>query len=65
MPVLAAELSEFVVTHAEHGRLEGDAGELTPNGYRLVVRCPCGVTFRRWITPREAAEDLAILARRK
>jgi hypothetical protein len=63
MPILAAELSEFVVTHAEHGRLEGDAGELTPNGYRLVVTCSCGVTFHRWITPQEAAENLAILAR--
>ena len=63
MPILAAELSEFVARHAEHGRLEGDAGELTPNGYRLVVTCPCGVTFRRWITTQEAAEDLAILAR--
>jgi hypothetical protein len=35
----------------------------TPNGYRLEVACPCGVMFERWITPREATEDLAILAR--
>jgi hypothetical protein len=35
---------------------------VTPNGYRLEIPCPCGVTFERWITPREAAEDLAMLA---
>ena len=64
MPLLAAELGEFVATHRAHGRLESDAGELTPNGYRLTVICPCGVTFHRWITPQEAAEDLAVLARR-
>ena len=49
--------------HQPHGELTGDAGELTPNGYRLEVACPCGVTFMRWVTPREAAENLAILAR--
>jgi hypothetical protein len=37
---------------------------LTPTGYWLVVTCPCGTTFLRWITREEAAEDLAILARR-
>ena len=45
-------------------RLESDAGELPPNGYRLTVAGPCDVTSHRWITPQEAAEDLAVLARR-
>jgi hypothetical protein len=53
-----------VETHRAHGRLEGDTGDLTPNGYRLAVACACGVTFHRWVTPREAAEDLVVLARR-
>jgi hypothetical protein len=34
-----------------------------PNGYRLTVACPCGVTFHRWITPQDAAIDMALLAR--
>ena len=49
--------------HRPHGTLTATTGELTPNGYRLEVACPCGVTFERWITPREAAQGLAILAR--
>jgi hypothetical protein len=40
-----------------------ETGPLTPNGSRLTVACPCGVTFERWITPEEAARDLAMLAR--
>ena len=43
--------------------LTATTGELTRDGYRLEVACPCGVTFERWITPEEAAEDLVILAR--
>ena len=57
MPSLAAELSEFVVTHAGHGHLESDGGELMPTGYWLVVTCPCGTTFHRWITPEEVVAD--------
>ena len=60
---LLADLEDFVTDHRPHGALMGDAGEVTPNGYRLEVSCPCGVTFERWVTPQEAAEDLAILVR--
>jgi len=60
---LLADLEDFVTEHRPHGTLEATTGELTPNGYRLEVACSCGVTFERWITPREAAEDLAVLAR--
>ena len=48
--MLAADLTDFVAAHRDHGQLEGDAGELT-NGYRLRVACRWGVTFHRWITP--------------
>jgi hypothetical protein len=48
---------------APNGPLTSDTGPLTPNGYRLIVACPCGVTFERWITPEEAARDLVMLAR--
>ena len=60
---LLADLEEFVTEHQPHDTLTGDAGEPTPNGYRLWICCPCGVTFERWVTALEAAEDLAILAR--
>jgi len=60
---LTDELEEFVDDHRPHGALSADTGQLTPNGYRLEVFCRCGVTFERWITPREAAEDFAVLAR--
>ena len=61
---VTADLEAFLQTHRLHGDLEGDTGDLTPNGYRLVVACTCGVTFQRWVTPEEAAEDLAVLIRR-
>jgi hypothetical protein len=61
---LLSDLEEFGREHRPHGTLTPSAnGDITPNGYRLEVACPCGVVFERWITPREAAEDLHILAR--
>ena len=60
---LLADLEDFVTQHRPHGTLTATTGELTPNGYRLEVACPCGATFERWITLREAAEDLAMVAR--
>lgn len=62
-PPLLADLEESVGFHRAHGELHADASEPAPNGYRLTVACPCGVTFQRWITPQDAAIDLALLAR--
>jgi hypothetical protein len=59
---LLGDLEDFVAEHRPHGTLGATTGDLTPNGYRLEVACPCGVTFERWITPREGVEDLAVLA---
>jgi hypothetical protein len=61
--MLTADLEDFVTGHRSHGPLTPDTGPFTPNGYRLTVECPCGVTFERWITPEEAARDLLTLAR--
>jgi hypothetical protein len=55
--MLTADLKDFARGHRTHGPLTPDTGPLTPNGYRLTVACPCGVTFERWITPEEAARD--------
>jgi hypothetical protein len=60
---LLVDLEALVTEHRPHGTLSATTGELTPNGHRLEVACLCGVTFERWITPSEAAMDLAMLAR--
>jgi hypothetical protein len=44
-PTLLADLDDFVSLHRLYGELHADAGEPAPNGYRLTVACPCGVTF--------------------
>ena len=62
-PTLLADQEEFVGLHRPHGQLRADAGQAAPNGYRLTVACACGVTFERWITPEDAALDLALHAR--
>jgi hypothetical protein len=40
---LSADLEEFVTDHRPHGTLTATTGDVTPNGYRLEVACPCGV----------------------
>ena len=60
---LFTDLNEFVSLHRVHGQLRANAGEPVANGYRLMVMCPCGVTFERWVTPQDAAVDLALMAR--
>jgi hypothetical protein len=60
---LLRDLATFATDHRPHGELVAAQGGLTPNGYRLTVSCPCGVTFERWVTPEDAAVDLALMAR--
>jgi len=47
--------SEFVHSHRPHDPLTTNATEPAWNGHLLTVACSCGVTFRRWITPRRPA----------
>src|SRR5262249_41855844 len=54
------DLHEFVTDQGGQGLLTPTTSPITPNGYRLEVACPCGVTFERWVTPLEAAEELAL-----
>jgi hypothetical protein len=61
---LLANLEEFVQDHRPHGKLTADATVPEWNGYLLSVRCYCGVTFERWITPQAADQDLRRLALR-
>ena len=62
-PSLLTDLREFVTLHRPHGELRANAGQPTPNGYRLEVACSCRVVFERWVFPDDAAIDLALLAR--
>jgi len=55
---LLADLEEFVHDHRPHGTLTGDATEAGWNGYLLIVTCPCGVVFERWVTSWDAELDL-------
>jgi hypothetical protein len=57
---ISDDLHEFVTDHGEHGSLTATTSPITPNGYRLEVACPCGVTFERWVTPLAAVEELAL-----
>jgi len=57
-----AELEQFVGDHRPHGGMTGDATTPAWNRYLLTVMCPCGVVFKRWITPQNAEEDLVRLA---
>jgi hypothetical protein len=61
--VLIADLEEFVRAHRPHGELFADAGAPAANGYRLEVRCHCGVVFERWVTPTDAGVEMSLFAR--
>jgi hypothetical protein len=58
--VVLADLEDFVTRHRSHGRLSPAVGLPEPNGYRLELACSCGVTFSRWVTPEDAAVELAV-----
>jgi glucose uptake protein GlcU len=60
---ISGEIEAFIRQHRGDGQLVGDATEPLPSGYQLIITCPCGVMFGRWVTPENAAIDLAALAR--
>jgi hypothetical protein len=60
---ISAELSgKRLELLREVGQLTGDATEPAWNGYLLMVACPCGVVFERWVTPEDADADLVGMA---
>jgi hypothetical protein len=57
-----ADLEDFVRGYRPHGELFADAGLPGSNGYRLEVRCHCGVVFERLVTTADAGLERALLA---
>ncbi len=53
-----SEVEEFVVRHRNCGGSTFDANAPTRDGYKLNLRCRCGIKLERWITPLEAERDL-------
>ena len=56
---LLADIEDFVHDHRPHGPLTGDTAKPAWNGYLLIVACPCGVVFERWVTLVDAATELS------
>ena len=52
------ELKDFARIHRSCGGMSGEAGEITPEGYLVLVACECGQEFERWVTLEMADEDL-------
>ena len=59
---LSADVKAFITDHQVHGRLIGDADDVTHAGYRFWITCPCGTRFERWVTPADAFDDFAAWA---
>lgn len=58
LPGVYTDLRDFVMAHRACGQPTGDADPLTPAGYRVWARCPCGARFERWVTADDAEADL-------
>jgi len=52
---ILADVEAFVREHHECGPLTGDATQPGPSGSAVSIRCVCGATMLRWVTPE--AED--------
>jgi hypothetical protein len=59
----SAELRGFIFAHshcagARRADLHHPLHSLTPDGYRLLLKCGCGVEFTRWVVREDADDDL-------
>ena len=48
----------FHATHAPHGPLVFGADEPTAISYRVWAACPCGASWKWWVSVAEALADL-------
>jgi len=59
-----SELRGVILAHCGcYGARRADLHSLTPDGYRLLLKCGCGVEFERWVAPKDADDDLLRSAR--
>jgi hypothetical protein len=59
-PTVAADLEYFLSRHGSHGRLHPTFGLPTPDGRRLEIACPCGITFERWMIPEDVSSEKVV-----
>jgi hypothetical protein len=53
-----SELRGFILAHCGcYGAQRADLHSLTAGGYRLLLKCGCGVEFKRWV-PNDADDGL-------
>jgi hypothetical protein len=53
-----ADVERFARQHATCGGLTPKATSNADGGYQLTIRCACGATHDRWVTPDEASRPL-------
>lgn len=52
------QLSRFIQAHRGCGFPRAKAEPTITDGYLLWIDCPCGVSFERWVAPRNEDEGL-------
>jgi len=53
-----SELRGFILAHCGcYGARRADLHSLHPGGYRLLLKCGCGVEFKRWVASKDADDD--------
>ena len=58
MAGIYSELRGFVLAHRDcTGDRRTEVDPTTPDGYRLLLTCGCGVEFKRWV-PNDADDGL-------
>jgi len=55
-----ADVEQFAREHPACGGLTPNAMPRPGGGYLLTLRCVCGATFDRWVSPEEARQPLPI-----
>ena len=53
------EIQQFIESHRPcGGKVSGQVQPPSADGYAVSVRCPCGDSLSRWVTPEAARYDM-------
>ncbi len=55
---IVRDLRAFEDAHDGCGALVRTCEPPSRDGYRVMITCPCGAVFDRWVTPQMARHDL-------